>query len=102
MLKNAEAYVDEDLPTFFFQEDAAFCNHDRNVAVNVALALIVKEGNGNVGVTDRGVQRDAKNARCCCCVHVSHCFERRDKCAMAQRLVEHLKVHLHTTRWCDA
>jgi len=41
--------------TLLFEEDAAFCDHDGHIAVDVALAFVVEERDGNIGVTDRGV-----------------------------------------------
>ena len=38
--------------TFLFEEDSTFCNDYRYVPINVALALFVRKGNGDVGVFD--------------------------------------------------
>jgi hypothetical protein len=81
--------------TFFFQEDATLCNHDGHITVDVTLAFVVEERNCNIGVTDRGVQRDAKNARCCCYAKVSHYSDRRNECAAAQLITRALAVSLH-------
>lgn len=51
-----------ELRTFFLQEDTAFCHHYRDVAVDVALSIIVDEGDRNVRVCDALAQRDAENA----------------------------------------
>jgi hypothetical protein len=41
--------------TLLFEEDAAFCDYNGYVAVDVALAFIVEERDRDVGVTDGGV-----------------------------------------------
>jgi len=48
--------------TFFFQEDAAFCDHNWDVAIYVALAMFVEQGYGDIGVgyaCDEGYTEDA-------------------------------------------
>lgn len=49
-------------PTLLFQENAALCYHDRDVAVNVALAVVVHQGNGNIRVDYALAQRDTENS----------------------------------------
>lgn len=48
--------------TFFLQEDPTFCHHDRDVSVDETLSVIVRQGNGDVGVFDAHVERDAEDA----------------------------------------
>ena len=49
-------------PTFFLQVDAAFCYHDGNVTVNVALSVLVNQRDGDIGVRDALPERDSKDA----------------------------------------
>lgn len=48
--------------TSFFQEDATFRNDDGDVAINVGLAILVDEGDGNVGVGNALPERDSEYA----------------------------------------
>jgi hypothetical protein len=41
--------------TLLFEEDAAFCDYNGYIAVDVALAFIVEQRDRDVGVTDGGV-----------------------------------------------
>lgn len=71
--------IESCLHTFFFEEDATFRYDDGDIPVDVALAFVVEERDRNVGVADRGVQWNAKNARswsCDFCVRSSLCSSR--------------------------
>ena len=57
-----QSHVNNSTPTFFLQEDAAFCYYNRNIAIDVALAVVIHEGNGNVRINDALSQRDAEDA----------------------------------------
>jgi hypothetical protein len=47
--------------TFLFEENNAFCDHDRNVPVYVAFAFFVKKRNGNIRVRNAGEQANTEN-----------------------------------------
>lgn len=49
-------------PTFLFQEDTAFRHHNGDVAVDVALAVVVHQRNGDICVDDALAQRDTEDA----------------------------------------
>lgn len=49
-------------PTLLFQKHSAFCNHYRDIAVNVALAVVVDERNGDICVNDALSQWYAEDA----------------------------------------
>lgn len=51
-----------DRHTLLFQVDAAFGNDDRNIAVDVALTLLVEQRDGDVGIADTRLERDAEDA----------------------------------------
>ncbi len=62
-------------PTFFFQENAAFRNHNWYIAVYVALAMFVEQGYGDVRIgyaCDEGYTEYALLYRFCC-INVSMC-----------------------------
>jgi hypothetical protein len=48
--------------TFLFQINAALCHHNWHVAVNIAVALGVCEGYGDICISHAGLERDSKNA----------------------------------------
>ena len=49
--------------TFLFKENAALGYNYRHISINEALALLVQQGYGDIGILDAGFQRDAKDAR---------------------------------------
>lgn len=46
----------------FFQKDATFGDNNRHIAVDETLALVIGEGNGDVGILDADIEGDAKDA----------------------------------------
>lgn len=48
--------------TLLFQVDAAFGNDYRDIAVDVALALLVEQRDGDVGIANTRLERDTKDA----------------------------------------
>lgn len=46
----------------FFQKDATFGDNNRHVAVDETLALVIGEGNGDVGILDADIEGDAEDA----------------------------------------
>lgn len=48
--------------TLLFQIDTAFGDDYRNITIDIALALFVEQRNGDVCVTDAGLEWDAKDA----------------------------------------
>lgn len=48
--------------TFFFQEDTTLGNHDGYVSVDVALAVLIYERYGNIGICDALAQWHAEYA----------------------------------------
>lgn len=52
---------EEKMRTFFLEKDPAFCNYDRDIAVDERFAVIVREGNGNVGVLDADIEGDPED-----------------------------------------
>lgn len=48
--------------TFFLQENAALCDNDGNIAVDVALTFFVEEGDRDVGVLDAVLKRHPEDA----------------------------------------
>lgn len=48
--------------TLFLQEDTAFSDYNRNIAVNVALSIIIKKRDGNVCVCYTLSERNTKDA----------------------------------------
>jgi hypothetical protein len=51
-----------DRHALLFQVDAAFGNDYRDIAVDVALALLVEQRDGDIGIADAGLERDAEDA----------------------------------------
>jgi hypothetical protein len=54
-------------PTFLFQEDATFGNHDGDVAIDEAFALFIGQGYRDIGVSDALSQSYSKNSWCNSC-----------------------------------
>jgi hypothetical protein len=44
-----------------FEENTTLGDNDGHIAINEALALIVGQGNGDIGIFDADIERDAKN-----------------------------------------
>lgn len=55
--------------TFLLQEDAAFSYYDWHVSVDIALAFVIEQTDGDVRVSYAGLQWDAEDALwgCTCC-----------------------------------
>lgn len=49
-------------PTFLFQEDTTFRHHNGDVAVDVALAVIIHQRNGDIRVDNALAKRDTEDA----------------------------------------
>lgn len=50
------------LRTSLLQEDAALCDHNRNIAIYVALPMLVDEGYRNISIGDALPEGYAENA----------------------------------------
>jgi hypothetical protein len=47
--------------TLVFEENTTLRDNDWHIAINEALALVVGQGNGDIGVLDADVEWNAKN-----------------------------------------
>ena len=54
-------YKPSDKRTFFLEKDSAFRDDDGDVTVDEGFAVIVGEGNGDVGVFDADIEGDSED-----------------------------------------
>lgn len=81
--------------TFLFQKHAALGHNNGHITIDVALAFFVKEADGDIGVSNTGLEWHAENALGCHCAVVVRTSLIRERTASKQASVDRTSNQTH-------